>query len=229
MDKHLKVKADIKKNRLYFTIAGSIKKGDLDKLYTDVRFCVADLKQGFDVITDLTECDLAHLNGLPTFRKIMHYLATNGVRDVVRIINPDTLIHHQVINYAALAACYKSLWVSSRQEAEEFLDKSIRRSSLRFSLPDTKIIMCVGDHERACSLLDISATGCSFITTSSQPVDAEILLKLSLPSSGVSNHSFEIASKIIWATGNRVAVSFTFPDTDDSKRLKECLKGILQR
>ena len=65
----LKVKADIVKNRLYLAIGGKAVKKDLDKLYTDVRFYVADLRSGFDVITDLSECSLGHLNGVSTFRK----------------------------------------------------------------------------------------------------------------------------------------------------------------
>ena len=41
--KKLKATANIAKNRLYITIAGKLTKENLDKLYTDIRFCVADL------------------------------------------------------------------------------------------------------------------------------------------------------------------------------------------
>ena len=51
----LKVKADIIENRLYFKFSGKAEKDDLDKLYTDVRFLVADLTPGFDVIKDFSE------------------------------------------------------------------------------------------------------------------------------------------------------------------------------
>ena len=49
-----KVKTDIKKNRIYITLPSTIVKKDLEKIYSDIRFGVADLKPGFDVITDLT-------------------------------------------------------------------------------------------------------------------------------------------------------------------------------
>jgi hypothetical protein len=88
---NLKVKADIGKNRLYFTISGKVVREDLDKLYTDVRFGVADLKPGFDVISDLSECNLGHLSGVPTFRKIMNFLISKRVGEVVRVINSNSL------------------------------------------------------------------------------------------------------------------------------------------
>ena len=46
----LKVKADIIENRLYFKFSGKAEKDDLDKLYTDVRFLVADLKNNHAVV-----------------------------------------------------------------------------------------------------------------------------------------------------------------------------------
>lgn len=73
----LQVKPDINKNRLYLTISGKVTKKELDKLYTDLRFCVAELQPGFDALSDFSECKLGNLNGLPTFRKISIYLVEN--------------------------------------------------------------------------------------------------------------------------------------------------------
>jgi len=228
MRKRLKVDADIRKNRLYFTIAGSVRKDALERLYTETRFCVADLKPGFDVITDLTACDLGHLDGLPFLRKIMHYLVSNGVREVVRIMNPDSLFHQQIMNFDAQVAGYKAYWVSSRQEADKFLDQSVRRDNIRFTLPKTKMTMQIGERESICSLYDISITGCSIITTSSPPVDSEILVKLRLPCSRGATSSFDIESKIVRVLDNKLAVVFTSLNNDDRMRLRECLKDIMQ-
>jgi hypothetical protein len=53
------VKVDTNKNRLFLKFSGSVPKKELDKVYTDVRFAVAHLIQGFSVIDDLSEwCDL---------------------------------------------------------------------------------------------------------------------------------------------------------------------------
>jgi len=228
MEKRLKVDADIRKNRLYFTIAGSIKKDALERLYTETRFCVADLKPGFDVITDLTACDMGHLDGLSTFRKIMYYLVSNGVREVVRITNPDSLLHHQIINFDLQVAGYKSFWVLSRQEAEDFLDQSVRRDNMRFTLPKTKIAIQIGEREVICSLFDISVTGCSIVTTSTPPVDSEIVVKLRLPCSSGATSSFDIASKIVRVVDNNLGVVFTSLNNDDRTRLRECIKIIMQ-
>jgi len=228
MEKRLKVDADIRKNRLYFIIAGLVRKDALERLYTETRFCVADLKPGFDVITDLTACDLGHLDGLPTFRKIMYYLVSHGVREVVRIMNPDSLFHHQIINFDTQVAGYKSFWVSSRQEAEEFLDQSVRRDNIRFTLPKTKIAIQIREREVICSLFDISITGCSIVTNLSPSVDSEIIVKLRLPRSGGATSSFDIASKIVRVMDNNLAVVFTSLNNDDRTRLRECLKDIMQ-
>ena len=81
-----KVKADIKRNRLYITLPSIANKVEIEKIYTDVRFSVADLQPGFDVITDLTQCTVGHLNGLSTLRKIMDFLVTNEMGRVIRIV-----------------------------------------------------------------------------------------------------------------------------------------------
>ena len=81
---NLKIKNNIKKNRLYFTFSGMPTKEEMDRLYTDVRFNVSDLQPGFDVISDFSECKLVHLNGIKTFVKIMNYLLVNGVGEVVK-------------------------------------------------------------------------------------------------------------------------------------------------
>ncbi len=227
-EKRLKVNADIKKNRLYFTIAGSVGKADLDRLYTEVRFCVADLKPGFDVITDLTACGLGHLSSLPTFRKITHYLASKGVRDVVRIMNPGTVILHQIINFASRAASYKTFWVSSRQEAEEFLEQSARRASLRFCLPGTEVVMQAGGTEEICPLFDISVTGCSIGAAALPPVDSEILLKLCLRGSGEASYSFEIHSKVVRIMDKGLAAVFIGLNDDERVRLGECLNEVMR-
>jgi len=228
MENRFKVHADIKKNRLHFTIAGSVDKAELGRLYTEVRFCVADLKPGFDVITDLTACSLGHLSSLPTFRKITHYLASKGVRNMVRVINPGTVILHQIINFASRAASYKAFWVTNQREAEEFLDQSARRANVRFCLPGAKIVMRAGGKEETCPLLDISVTGCSLGSAAPPPVDSEIIVKLSLPGSGETSHPFEILSKIVRVMDEGLGVVFLGLSDEERTRLIECLNELIQ-
>jgi hypothetical protein len=116
--------ADLKKNRLHITIAGRLNKKDLDGLYTDIRFCVADLQPGFDVITDLSECTLAALSGFSTFNKITDHLLASKVGKVVRVIDERRTIFKQILNSASRIKGYSPIYVKSLEEAEEELKKS---------------------------------------------------------------------------------------------------------
>lgn len=122
--KTLRATADIAKNRLYITIAGQVSKEDLDRLYTDVRFCVADLRPGFDVVNDLLECPFAALNGIPTFKKIANYLTHNKVGRVVRVIRERNIVFKQIVRVSAGLDGYKAIYVNTLEEADAELDKS---------------------------------------------------------------------------------------------------------
>lgn len=122
--KNLRVNADLKENRLHITIAGRLNKKDLDSLYTDIRFCVADLQPGFDVITDLTNCNLAALNGISTFNKISEHLVASQVGRVIRIIDERRIVFKQMLNFAARMKGYTPIIVKSLEEAENALKTS---------------------------------------------------------------------------------------------------------
>jgi hypothetical protein len=110
-----KVTADLKRNRLYITLSCDPGKKVLEKIYTDVRFCVADLKPGFNVISDLSQCTLGHLNGIPTLRKIMSYLALNQPGEIVRITGKMSLIFKQLIRFTTRFQGYKPIYVTDQQ------------------------------------------------------------------------------------------------------------------
>jgi hypothetical protein len=116
------VRADLKKNRLYITIAGRLNKKDLESLYTDIRFCVADLQPGFAVVNDLSECTLAALSGLPVFKKITDHLITNEVSEVIRIVDKRRIVFKQILNASAMMSGYTPVYATSLEEAEELLD-----------------------------------------------------------------------------------------------------------
>ena len=116
-----KVRADIKANRLYITLSGTIPKKEVESIYTDVRFCVADLKPGFHVITDLTEARIGHLIGIPTFIKIMEYLSANKVGRVVRVVGKAKVLLQQMSRITAAVKGYKPSYVSTLEEAEAII------------------------------------------------------------------------------------------------------------
>ena len=116
--KTVKVKADLKRNRLQVTLSGSISKKEMENLYTEIRFGVADLKPGFSVITDLRQCRIGHLSGVAIFMKINEYLSSKQVGAVIRILKKKNLLFKQLSRLAARNAPYEVIYVSSEEEAE---------------------------------------------------------------------------------------------------------------
>ncbi len=225
----LKVDADIGKNRLFFTVAGTVNKADLDRLYTDVRFCVADLRPGFDVITDLRGCHLGHLSALPTFKKIMHYLITHGVRDVVRVMNPDNLIHRQVVNFAARVPGYRAMYVNSMEEAEVLLEGSAKRGKLRFMLPDKSIVYTIDNQDTRAALIDISCSGCAIKSLPAPPIGRDLSVSLSFTRNDQELCNFTFASRITRELADGFAVEFSDISDADREALQACLTEALQR
>lgn len=116
-----KVTSDISKNRLYIKLSGTIRKKELGAIYTDVRFCVADLQPEFDVITDLRACRLGHLSAIPEFKRIVQYLVNKKVRKTIRVVGRTSLILKQVSRITKGITGYKPIYVSTIEEAEERL------------------------------------------------------------------------------------------------------------
>ena len=118
------VLADLAKNRLYIILKGTITNSDIEKIYTDIRFGVADLKPGFNVITDMTEAKIAQLSGVSTFKKISDFLLENKVGTVIRIIDNPGIIAKQLIRLTEKIQGYRPLYLKSRAEADRLLDEA---------------------------------------------------------------------------------------------------------
>ena len=227
----LKVKADISKNRLYFTIAGQAVKEEMDKLYTDVRFCVADLRPGFDVISDLSECNIGHLSGVPTFRKIMNFLITKEVGDVVRIINVKSLIFKQVLNLSSRICGYKPIYVSTLEEAEEKLEKSIKRNGIRFHVNHLPVEYIANDMNGKGNIIDLSISGCA-IESATLPVSAhdEISIKIEFRQQDVPSDEFIVKARVVRIQGDNIfAAEFKDLDEEIKDRLWKYLIAETQR
>jgi hypothetical protein len=227
---NLKVKANIGKNRLYFTIAGKASKEELDKLYTDVRFCVADLKPGFDVISDFSECSLGHLSGVPTFRKIMNFLIIKGIGDVVRIVNTKSIIFNQILNLSSRICGYKPIYVSTLEEAEEKLEKSVRRDGIRFHVNNLPVSYIANGMNGKGAILDISTSGCALesVTLSVEP-DEEISMKIEFRAQNIPAGEFITKAKVVRTNGQQFAAKFENLETEKKDQLWNCLINETQR
>jgi hypothetical protein len=115
------VTADIKRNRLIVTLRGAVPKKDADRLYTDIRFCVADLQPGFAVITDLTEASIGHLGAIDTFKKITQYLIEKQVGPVVRVVGKARIIFQQIAKLSKETQGYQPMYAKTMAEAEILL------------------------------------------------------------------------------------------------------------
>lgn len=115
------VTADIKRNRLLIRLRGNIPKSDAERIYTDIRFCVSDLKPGFAVITDLTEARIGHLSAIDTFKKITSYLAEKQVGQVIRVVGQAKIIFQQIAKLTDQINGYKAMYAKTMEEAEVLL------------------------------------------------------------------------------------------------------------
>ncbi len=227
---NLKVVADIGKNRLYFTFTGKLFKKDMDKLYTDVRFCVEDLQSGFDVISDFSECKLAYINGIPTLRKIMNYLIANGVGDVVRVLPGKNLIYRQIINLATRVQGYRPIYVSTLEEAEDKLANSIKRNGLRLHLHQLPVEYMIDDTKRKGHILNISKSGCAVVSkTLKPPIDEEIQLIITFIAQDTSSYVFKVKARVARVESDMFAVEFTELDNDRKEKLWQSLIYESQR
>jgi hypothetical protein len=219
-----KVKADIKKNRLYITLPSAANTKELQQIYTDVRFCVADLKPGFDVVTDLSQCTIGYLSGIPTLRKIMDFLVVNQMGRVIRIVGGMSVVLKQLIGIASKFQCYKPVYVATHEEAEEELDRPIKRNGLRFEINHRQIEYSI-DHEKGTGrIVDISISGCAVQEpTIALSTNEEVSITIPLYQEQDKLSPFTTSAKVIWAEGNKLAFQFLDMDDDRKALLNKCL------
>ncbi len=203
-------KVDIKNNRLYLKFSGSVSRKELDKLYTDVRFAVADLLPGFSVINDLTECTLCHISAVATYRKISKYLINNGVRDVVRIINNNSLVLKQFLQLASRFAEYIPVYVSTIEEAEEELNKIDKRYRLSFHFAGPPAVNYFSRNARGEGhVLNISASGCKISSTTFPPaIDQVIDIGITFNSNEIAVKTFSTKACIMRIDNDGFAVEY---------------------
>lgn len=221
----MNVKINKGKNRLYLKISGSVSKKALENLYTDIRFAVADLQPGFSLINDLTDCKLCHITGIGTYKKISNYLVTHGVRDVVRIINRDSLVLKQFLNFASRYSEYIPIYVHTPQEAEEQLDMSDQKSRLRFRFFNLPPVEYFSRGIRGEGRVhDIATSGCRITSATIAPEVSE-LLDISLAFNAPDNDpkTFYVKACVVESENEEFAVEHRDFSDDEEARLWQYL------
>lgn len=120
-ERRSKIVVDTEKNRLSITLEGMITRKEMDRIYADIVVCTSELQPGFAVITDLSKCTIAHLSGLPTFKKIMEVLVENKVGKVVRVVGKSKVIFNQISRVTGHMKGYRPIYVVNLDEAEKVL------------------------------------------------------------------------------------------------------------
>jgi hypothetical protein len=228
---NLKVKANIGKNRLYFTFSGRAVKEEMDKLYTDVRFCVSDLKPGYDVISDFSGCSLMDISGMASFRKIMNFLISKGVGEVVRIVHRESVFLKQILNLSSRICGYKPIYAFTFEEAEEKLEKSVKRNGIRFHINHLTVEYIANDSNGKGTIVNLSVSGCA-VESATLPVtaDAEISIKMTFTSQqDVPSDEFIIKARVVRASGETFAAEFKGLEDDRKDQLWKCLINESQR
>lgn len=226
----VKAKANIKKNRLHVTISGNIDSKSLEKLYTEVRFCVADLKKGFEVISDISQCNLLYISGLPIYKKIIDYLIANNVGEIVRVIKNDNISFKQIVNFSDKIQSIKPIYVANKEEAEVKLEQCIKRDGIRFHLNNLLLQYEFNDAVGNGIVVDISVSGCA-VESSSIPLAADDLINLVItfdPHDTLVS-DFQLKARVVRVTDKHFAAQFLDLDEGQKEQLYKRLAYEVSR
>ena len=217
------LKTSVRDNRLSLFFIGRVTKKEMEKLYTDVRFSIADLQPGFDVISDLSKCLFIDLSGLAVFRKIVTYLITNEVGEVVRVMNRKRVISRQIVNLTLKMQGYIPVYVDSFDEAETHLNAFTKRNGIRFHLHNCEIKVIQDNSQAKGRIANISTSGCAVEAEGFVPEhNIPVTLLFSIGQNQENKVDFVINGDVVRADGNTFAVRFTEVDKAQQDKLWDC-------
>jgi PilZ domain len=216
------VETDLKNNRLNVTFKGIITKSEFERVYTDVRFGVADLQPDFKVLSDFSDCRLMFLNGFPTFRKIFHFILSNNSGEIIRVLHPKRVISKQIINATLHKKGYKPTYVSTREEAEKRINNSTNRDGLRFELHQQYVDIFYKNTKYEGYILFLSTSGCE-IESSLQPSKSdEMQIKFAFINQAPSD-KFDLTARVVMTESSSFTLQFTPLDNQKKCHLWRCL------
>ena len=227
-----KVKAvvNLKKNRLHITVSGNISTKDLEKLYTEIRFCVADLKKGFEVVSDVSQCNLIYITGLPIYKKIIDFLISHNVGEIVRIVKNNNISFRQIVNFTDRIDCYCPMYVQSQTEAEDKLDNLVKRDGMRFRLNDMLVQYSLNNVDGEAELIDISTSGCAvYAGAIFIAVDDVVELSFSFDQQEKPPVVFEMQAQVVRIVGETFAVKFLALSDERKEQLYQQLVREVSR
>jgi len=157
--------ANIKKNRLHIAMSGNVDTKALENLYTEIRFCVADLNEGFEVVSDISECNFIYVAGLQTYKKITDFLISKKVGAIVRVVKSGNISYKQIVNFSDKIHSYRTMYAEDPKAAEGILETLVKRDGIRFQLNNALIQYTINNEAGKGRLIDVSTSGCAVETT----------------------------------------------------------------
>lgn len=219
-----KVESLLDENRLTLIFPPILTKKELERIYTDVRFASADLKPGFNVISDFSQTKFLFLNGLGVFRKIFNYLLSTESGEIVRVMQDNRIINKQLLNLSLRVPGYIPIYAPTIEKAEAKINRTQKRNGLRFNLQQHPAEFFVDGQKHNGTIINISSSGCAIMNSNLQPhlksiIDVVFILR----NHRKQSNKFSIKSKVVRTESDLFAVSFMNMDEASKKNLWNCI------
>lgn len=208
-----KVTADLKRNRLILTYKGIVSKKDAGEMYTDARFAAADLRPGFDIISDFTGCRMAYVSAIATLRRMIHFLVEKGAGEAVRIQGKTSIINKQIINLATRVPGLRPIQAATMEEAEKKLESVVRREGMRIHFQDLPVEYVSDGRIRNGNVDNISISGCAVSSAAEIPsLDTEVSLIFVCQRADSAPIELKVSGKVVRSDAKDFAVHFEESD-----------------
>ncbi len=219
----LVVRADIIENRLYFKLSGEFAKEELDKVYTDVTFLVADISSVSDGIAGISDCHIGQKKD-QSIKKIPNYLVTNGLGEIIRITNGDSLLHDQDRYLSSVSSPIIPVYAQAHEETKERLESSVKRNGIRFYVNNVPIEYSTDKFCGTGNLVNISTGGCSVESiTLPLSIGEEFLMQITFNNQDLIHEKFQVNAKVIKVASNSFASKFNGLTDDQKVQLWKCV------
>jgi hypothetical protein len=119
----VKIKKDLKKNRLYITISGTLSYEEAKKAKDLIEIEIEKLKPNFDLINDISKFIHGDEAAGIVLKEIMLLLIQKKVNRIVRIIGASKTGLIQFANNSLPLDAYKLSYLPTVEEAEKYLDQ----------------------------------------------------------------------------------------------------------
>ncbi len=212
------IKADVVENRLYFKLSGDFAKEEIDKQYSDITFLVADLAP-----TTENEEGSNAATANPKASKLKNYLITNGLGEVVRVINGNSLLVEQSKYLSSGSSGVIPVYAKLSAEARDHL-VGPKRNGIRFYVNKIPISYLTPKTCGTGRLVNISTGGCSVesITTPLKPGE-ELVMRITFVNQDLSIEEFQVKARVIGGDHDSFAAKFLELTDDQKHQLWKCL------